>query len=252
PTLGGGLAGFTSDGEELQVLAFGLWIAPSPIAVKNVAYFGGYDSTFYLYDFFLGHPIRTVKTRGSIVTAPTLTPLNRVLFGSLDSKIYAINRDGEVLWRKKLDSPLSHHPTASEGGLCYALTETGTLYALDEETGETLWIMEKQVLFPPSLNYSGDLTLLTRTGEVARVGKLGSIKWLSQGPSLPSAPPITDYFGALWVPFEANRLVVYSPSGDVAAEFETPSPLIALVPTGAKSIYGISQNAQFIRFRQAV
>lgn len=250
PTLGGGLAGFTEAGEELQVLAPKLWIAPSPIALKNVAYFGGYDSTFYLYDFFIGHPIRTLKTRGSIVTAPALTPQNRALFASLDAGLYAIKLDGEVVWRKKLDSPLCYHPTASEGGLCYALTEAGTLYALDEETGETAWMMEKQILYPPSLNYSGDLTLLTRIGEVARVGKLGSIKWLAQGPSLPSAPPVTDYFGTVWVPFEANRLMAYTATGAVAGEYETSSPLIALVPTAAKCVYGITQTAAFFRFYQ--
>lgn len=251
PTLGGGLAGFTEAGEDLQVLAPNRWIAPSPIALKNVAYFGAYDSTFYIYDFFIGHQIRAIKTRGSIVTAPALTPQNRILFASLDSGLYAINLDGDVLWRKKLDSPLTYHPTASEGGLCYALTEAGTLYALDEETGETAWMMEKQILYPPSLNYAGDLTLLTRIGEVARVGKLGSLKWLVQGPSLPSAPPITDYFGTVWVPFEANRLMAYTPTGEPAGEYETPSPLTALVPTAARCLYGVTQTAAFFRFHQA-
>jgi len=250
PTLGGGLRFFSPDGEALQVLEDGKWVAPSPLIHKNYLYFGAYDSTFYIYDYHKGKKVKTVKAQGSIVSSPSFTPDGRLIFGSLDSRLYCINTEGEILWRKKLDAPVKAYPVTGESGAVYAVTEMGTFYSLYGESGEIQWTLERQILFPPSLTYGEDLILILKTEEMAKVSRHSGIHWFLTLPSMPIASPIVDYMGNIWVGLEDSLLLSISPEGEIVEAFKTHTPISQLLPLGPGKVLVTSCTGTAFLFTQ--
>lgn len=248
PTLGGGLRFFSSDGEALQSIENGKWVAPSPLTHKNRLYFGAYDSTFYIYDYHKGHRQKTVNTHGSIVSSPCFTPDDKIIFGSLDSRLYCISTEGEILWRKKLDAPLKDCPVAGESGAVYAVTESGTFYSLNGKSGEIRWTLERQILFPPSLTYGEDFILIIKTGEMAKVSRHSGIHWFLTLPAMPVAPPIVDYMGSIWAGLDGGLLLFISFDGEIVESLKTHTPISQLLPLGPGKVLVTSRSGSAFLF----
>ncbi len=252
PTLGGGVFLISEEGETLQQILPGKWCAPSPLFWKNRLYIGCYDSNLYIFEPYLGQELGKIQTQGSIVNPPALTPLEQIVFGALDGIIYGILRNNEVSWRRKLDAPPIGSPVSSESGKCYVVTQMGTLYALDQATGEIEWYMERQVSSPPCLSHIGDPLICFRTGEIAYISSNAGIRWLFRPISLPALHPVSDVSGSFLIPLQNQWLLQGRFEEQTVNYIPLPFPLFALFPIGARELLGVSADGNWLKITESM
>lgn len=127
-----------------------------PAIANGIAYFG--TSNHYLYAVSLANNVSgsvsnrilwRFKTKGAVMTQPTVVG-NHVYFGDLAGNFYALNTDarradpqGQQLdssreWRFGAGAWFWAKPLV-EGNVVYAGTLSGTVFALDANTGKPLW-----------------------------------------------------------------------------------------------------------------
>ncbi|MFN4181731.1 MAG: protein kinase domain-containing protein [bacterium] len=251
PTLGGGIFLLSSDGEILQQFLPGKWCAPSPLFWKNRLFVGCYDSSFYIFEPYIGKEIARIECQGSILTPATLTPLENVVFGALDGFLYCISRNGEILWKRFLDVPLACSPVASESGKLFAITQKGTLYCLNQGDGEILWYMEKQVENAMCLSPDGDPLVSFKTGEIVYLSSSGGIRWLFLPISMPAFSPVSDISGAFFLPLQ-NQSLLYGRFYEHSFEyFPLPFPVFSILPAGIRELFAVSPDGTWLKITEA-
>ncbi len=114
----------------------------APSAYSQTAMYGGdiantsfYESTLP-DDMFLQEAWQ-FKTRGKIYGSAVVAR-NLVIIGSMDSSLYAINKDGTLEWEFRSNGPIRSTPAVKDDRV-YFRNFSGTFYALDINTGEEVW-----------------------------------------------------------------------------------------------------------------
>ncbi len=85
-----------------------------------------------------------------------------LFWGSQNGALVSMDLNGVELWRAVLTSRALSLPTVG-GGLVYVQTQDGYLVALDESTGEQLWVYDDGV---PRLSLYGDASPLLANGQL--------------------------------------------------------------------------------------
>lgn len=76
---------------------------------------------------------------GAVWSAATTRADGSAVFGGMDFFVYAVSADGECLWRRFLNAPVSASPARAPDGTIYVGGWDNALYALDGATGEIRW-----------------------------------------------------------------------------------------------------------------
>jgi outer membrane protein assembly factor BamB len=88
-------------------------------------------------------PEWTFKTGGAIWSSPQMS-FNKVIFGSTDGKVYALDKNGgQLLWEFSTGSPIKGSPLIQNGSI-YILAKNGFLYKLGLEKGTEVWNFNTQ------------------------------------------------------------------------------------------------------------
>jgi outer membrane protein assembly factor BamB len=135
-----------------------------PAVVDDVAYFGTMGRTFYAVDLkdnprylddVKARVLWTFKARGAITALPLLSG-GRVYFGDFQNQFYALNAEArrrgftgpvspaEGEWQFESKTWFWAQPV-TEGGVIYAATLGGEVYALDGRTGKPAWSEPAQI-----------------------------------------------------------------------------------------------------------
>lgn len=77
------------------------------------------------------------------LSSPTIGPDGTVYVGSMDSKLYAIDINGDLRWTHNTDGFIYSSPAVSPDGKIYVCSQDGTLYALGQD-GSELWSFEME------------------------------------------------------------------------------------------------------------
>jgi len=211
PTRGAGVIVLSPQGDIVESIADGEWIAPAPVLSGETVAFGTFSGKAILYDRRKKENLAVHQTLGSLLAPPTVSDAGKFFFVSLDGSVTCFAKDGERLWSVHADPYLSRYAVASETGDLYVLSDAGTLKAL-EENGETRWELLREVQAPPALGWRSDLILISRAGQLVRWSKSGSVRWAAPLPFPTKHTPIVDVGGNIWVRAEAN-LLVFDPEG---------------------------------------
>jgi outer membrane protein assembly factor BamB len=68
---------------------------------------------------------------GFTFTSPSVDPDGEMIYiGSDDHYLYAINLEGEVVWRFKTEGPITSTPLVGANGVVYIASQDGQVYAL--------------------------------------------------------------------------------------------------------------------------
>lgn len=115
-------------------------------------------------------PLSTQVSSSSIfaITAPTLAADGTAVVGTDDHRVVALSPNGAPRWATTLHSVPSAPPTNGAGGLVYAGTDDGTLYALSLADGSVLWSFAagSAIRTPPAAGCDGTLYFGTDDGAV--------------------------------------------------------------------------------------
>lgn len=113
----------------------------------------------------------------AITSGPTLDSDNgRVLIGTAKGRLKAIDMaSGDVLWQKQLSSEVLGKPTL-KGTFIFTRTVDGKVYALNRDSGDTVWVSEHQM---PNLSLRGSPQVLPTDELVFVAWETGMIQALS-------------------------------------------------------------------------
>jgi len=112
--------------------------------VGDVVVFGAADGTVYAVDARTGAERWRFKAGLSIASAPAMLA-DSVVVAAYDGNVYRLKlEDGSVVWHFSIGKDLVSASPAVGGGLVYvpalgASPDGGTVYAIDEATGELRW-----------------------------------------------------------------------------------------------------------------
>ncbi|MBW2142151.1 MAG: PQQ-binding-like beta-propeller repeat protein, partial [Deltaproteobacteria bacterium] len=85
---------------------------------------------FYARDALEGKPLWEFRTRSRISASPLVLG-DKVYFGAMDGKLYALNRhEGELDWKLSLKAPVKLSPVYA-ANLLFMRTEDGKLHAIE-------------------------------------------------------------------------------------------------------------------------
>jgi outer membrane protein assembly factor BamB len=246
PTRGAGLVVLSADGDIVEVIADGEWIAPSPLQSEDILAYGTFSGKAVLYDRAAKKEVAAYQTLGSILAAPTLSPAGKFFFVSLDGSVSCVAGDGERLWAAHTDHYISRHAVASESGDLYVLSDANTLIAL-QENGETRWELVREVQAPPALGSRSDLILISRAGQIVRWSKSGSVRWASPLPFAVRHTPTVDAAGNIWVHADVN-LLIFDSEGHWKGNLHLGDPRVFALPIESHRIAFVSASGKVAVF----
>ena len=99
----------------------------------GLVFVGSSDGTLYAYDAADGIYQWKYETGNSIWATPAVAN-DRVFFGSMDQKVYALDLDGQKLWDFHTGGAVTARPLVQDGRV-YIGSFSSDFFALDAETG---------------------------------------------------------------------------------------------------------------------
>gem|GEM_PF-1175545 len=117
---------------------------------------------------------------------------NKVFIGSAAyKKIYALAQStGALIWEFTVDDYVWSSPTVADG-VVYATSHDGKIYALDEDTGEQLWVSEVEGTPPSVISAGGVILAVTNEGRLYALNRSdGSLLWDMSFEGGTMAPPV--------------------------------------------------------------
>ena len=110
----------------------------SPTVVNGVVYIGGNDQIMYAINAFTGASIWNSTISNGDIDSSAAVSNGRVIFGSYDSNVYALDLNGVKIWNRSTSSGIRTSP-AVEGGYVYIANDAGRVYRLIESSGVIDW-----------------------------------------------------------------------------------------------------------------
>ena len=126
-------------------------IESSPVAIDDVAYFGGTDGRLFAIDVATGKVVWAYDTEGRINSSPSVWG-NRICITTYAGSIFCLDRrDGTKLWstyirRDALQYESFYASASTDGERLYTMARTGKVVALDAKTGDVLWTQHVNAL----------------------------------------------------------------------------------------------------------
>ena len=103
----------------------------------GLVFVGSSDGTLYAYDAAEGVFQWRFETGNSIWSTPAVAN-DRVFFGSMDQKVYALDLDGLKAWEFHTGGGVTAEPVVKDGRV-YIGSFSSDFFALDAETGSMIW-----------------------------------------------------------------------------------------------------------------
>ena len=114
--------------------------SPSVDEEGNIT-FGASNFLFYSYKVEKKKLVKNWEyngARGELYSSAAVKD-GKIVFGSLEGAVYALSKDGKLLWKFMTYSPVASSPMITKDNVVLFGAKNGKLYALDLLTGERLW-----------------------------------------------------------------------------------------------------------------
>lgn len=142
--------------KSIILLVFTLYMASFSVAADWPEYRGGQSLPGTIAGTFPDKvDIKwTFATEGEIKSTPVIAG-NRIVVGSTDNHVYCLDRQGKLLWKKKLDNAIEA-PALIINNTIYIGDLSGFLYAIELATGKTIWTYETENQIMGAANWWSD------------------------------------------------------------------------------------------------
>jgi outer membrane protein assembly factor BamB len=115
------------------------WVWSTPSLDGDTLYFGDVDGNFYAFNTSTGSlNWQPVKPDGPITASP-LVRENHILFATESGSVYALDRDGKVLWTEEIGGKIYTTPVAAGDLTLVAPLETEFYLAALDANGRQVW-----------------------------------------------------------------------------------------------------------------
>jgi outer membrane protein assembly factor BamB len=114
------------------------WVWSTPSLDGDTLYFGDVDGNFYSVDTSTGNLNWNVKPDGPITASPLIQG-DHVLLATESGSLYALDRDGKVLWSEEVGGKIYTTPVAAGDVILVAPLETEFYLAALDQNGRDIW-----------------------------------------------------------------------------------------------------------------
>lgn len=201
-------------GDKIWEFATGNSVWDKPIYVDGILYFTSLDKNVYALTADTGELVWSASVSGASAGSPVLNESADLLYvGSFSGQLLALNRaDGSLAWDAPAEdwvwgTPLFHD------GIVYYSDLSGNIYAVDGETGESVWnnpfqvpgSIESEILLIDDQLFvtSGDVE--TGTGALTAFNLDGQELWQEDVEAPVQPPPVS---------MDGDPVIAFVPEGE--------------------------------------
>jgi eukaryotic-like serine/threonine-protein kinase len=234
----------------------------SPVAHRNMAFVGSYDTNMWAVNLADGKQVWKFHTEGGIASSPVIDSANNlVLFGSEDMVFRAVDyRNGRISWSFNTKGRIRSSGRLAHDHVFFG-SDDGKVYALLASNGRQLW--EYDLAAPVRVRpfVTNDFVIVgSDEGDIVGLELSGKRKWGTRVKRSINSSPYVDmkenfcYFGS----FDGFMYAIDASSGYTIWRFRTNGPIIAS-PTVAEgmiyfgsadgNMYGLSADTSRERWR---
>lgn len=119
------------------------WIWSAPVSDNGTIYFGDLDGFFYAVDSASGDVLWSIQPDGPIVGS-ALVMTDFIVFATESGSVYAVDRDGSILWSEPVGGKIYTTPIAGKDRIAVAPTETDFKLVILDTNGNQINTFEPQ------------------------------------------------------------------------------------------------------------
>ncbi len=183
------------------------------------------------------------NTAFQIFSSPTLDTSGNIYFGSQDKHVYALDPDGNLIWKKQLGSKVNSSPIIYQNKL-YVGSQDTYFYTLSVRTGDVLqrFKTNDSVHASAAIDESGNVYFGSYDGVFYSLDENGSLRWsYKTGDAIDSSPSI-DSEGYIYIASTDNNLYSFKSDGELRWIFPTESKLTASIAIGREGTLFIGSH----------
>ena len=209
----GDIAAYEKDGQEKWKTHISTEIIrSSPVLVEEQIIIGGEDGMLRALDRSTGKVMWVRPLGSSVRTTVAYDALREIIYaGTQGGEIIALTTSGNVLWRVRVEGPVSSSPAVDSDGTIYAGSHAGEVLAIKD--GRILWThnVGAMILASPALTRTS-LVIGAEDGNVLAFKKDGSKLWTWRAPNERTAnrgiesSPAVGSDGTIYVGSKNHRL----------------------------------------------
>lgn len=197
----------------------------SPVIDRKGNVYFGCDDS-RIYSLDRGGNLRWKKRTGYYVSAPASLSEGRVYVGSNDQNLYCLTWEGKLLWKFKTGYYISSGCHVLKDMVIFG-GEDGRLYCLDP-SGKLKWKYNTgdEVIGAPALSPGKDRIYVTsKKGVLTAVDMKGKKVWVFNGGKPFIGSPAVDDKGVVYAGCTDGRLYAVSPEGKKIWSYKTGGPI---------------------------
>lgn len=126
-------------GDHQVVLEAENWIWSTPSVDGDTLYFGDVDGNFYSFNNSIGSLNWKPVKPDAAITASPLVREDHILLATESGSIFALDRDGKVLWTEEIGGKIYTTPVAAGDLTVVATLETDFYLAALDLNGRQVW-----------------------------------------------------------------------------------------------------------------
>lgn len=233
-------------------------IKATPLVVGELVILARTDGLLTAHERTTGREVWRFKTGGEILGTPAWDG-ERLIFGSGDQYIYAVDRTGKERWRIPVGVPVYAPPVVADG-IVYVGDNGGRFHALRAEDGQRVWIFERaSFAIEAAAHVWGDLVVFGAwDGYLYAVQRqTGALAWKQWGPKSSEGGAARYYAPADCAPlslgdrlFVCDRgylLATYAQDGERGSTLATSITAISADVRGT-TLFGRSSEDRLVRW----
>lgn len=170
----------------------------------------------------LGDVVWSLQTNGEIFGSAAVGSDGTAYFGSRDSKVYAVDAEGDEVWVFQAGDWVDSSPTLSEDeGVVYFGSWDNKLYALDTASGSQVWSFAagSLIVASPAIDEDGNLYFGSSDGIFYSLDPMGVLRWFYiVGSELDCSPAVSEE-GHVYVGAYDGKLYSFTGDGELRWTF---------------------------------
>ncbi|WP_052141148.1 PKD domain-containing protein [Pseudoalteromonas piratica] len=116
-----------------QIMRIDAQLASAPLVLKNNLFIGTLNGRLYAYDLEKEMILWHFDARNPIQFSPLIAPFEELIITTQEGQIYALNKNGEVIWQLMLPSKIGASAIVSDNAIIYVGALDNKLYAIGRE-----------------------------------------------------------------------------------------------------------------------
>lgn len=169
-----------------------------------------------------GVPKWKFATKGLVTSSPAIAADGTIYFGSFDSNLYAVNRDGTMKWSYPTGNVVWGSPAIGSDGTIYFSSEDSTLYAMNPN-GSKKWafVAGGTLSSSPALGTDGTVYVGSWDNNLYAISSTGTKKWAYPTANLIGSSPAVGSDGTIYVGSTDTNLYALNANGTLKWKYPT-------------------------------